>query len=204
MKEDTKNFYIEGFLPPETEELIKNEMERSFNSTKIEDIIKEREEDLRLIDESFKAIDTDIKTVNKSRKEITYSLCIAIIYISVLKILKSIINDFELVEELDKLINKISSAYNEIISQKEVMIVVRDAYKKLKSLEIYECNGDISDLLVLMYEKNRIIHSEVINEVRMTTSRIKGFNTSKVENKELLEINSKIDKSLKRLGLIKE
>lgn len=204
MKEDTKNFYIEGFLPPEAEELIKNEMERNFNSTKIEDIIKEREEDLHLIDESFKAIDTDIKTVNKSRKEITYSLCIAIIYISVLKILKSIINDFELVEELDKLINKISSAYNEIISQKEVMIVVRDAYKKLKSLEIYECNGDISDLLVLMYEKNRIIHSEVINEVRMTTSRIKGFNTSKVENKELLEINSKIDKSLKRLGLIKE
>ena len=204
MKEDTKNFYIEGFLPPEAEELIKNEMERNFNSTKIEDIIKEREEDLHLIDESFKAIDTDIKTVNKSRKEITYSLCIAIIYISVLKILKSIINDFELVEELDKLINKISSAYNEIISQKEVMIVVRDAYKKLKSLEIYECNGDISDLLVLMYKKNRIIHSEVINEVRMTTSRIKGFNTSKVENKELLEINSKIDKSLKRLGLIKE
>ena len=55
-----------------------------------------------------------------------------------------------------------------------------------------------------MYEKNRIIHSDVLNEIRMTTSRIKGFSTSKVENKELAEINSKIDKSLTRLGLVKE
>lgn len=204
MKENTENFYIEGFLPQDAEELIKKEIERNSSSTKIEDIIKEREEDLHLIDESFKAIDTDFKTVNKTRKEITYSLCISIIYISVLKILKSMMNDFELVEELDKLIDKISSAYKEIISQREVMIIVREAYKRLKSLEIYECNGDISDLLVLMYEKNRIIHSDVLNEIRMTTSRIKGFNTSKGENKELTEINSKIDKSLTRLGLVKE
>ena len=157
MKENTENFYIEGFLPQDAEELIKKEIERNSSSTKIEDIIKEREEDLHLIDESFKAIDTDFKIVNKTRKEITYSLCISIIYISVLKILKSMMNDFELVEELDKLIDKISSAYKEIISQREVMIIVREAYKRLKSLEIYECNGDISDLLVLMYEKNRII-----------------------------------------------
>ena len=107
MKEDTENFYIEGFLPQDAEELIKKEIERNSSSTKIEDIIKEREEDLRLIDESFKAIDTDFKTVNKTRKEITYSLCISIIYISVLKILKSMMNDFELVEELDKIIYKI-------------------------------------------------------------------------------------------------
>lgn len=204
MKENTENFYIEGFLPQDAEELIKKEIERNSSSTKIEDIIKEREEDLHLIDESFKAIDTDFKIVDKTRKEITYSLCISIIYISVLKILKSMMNDFELVEELDKLIDKISSAYKEIISQREVMIIVREAYKRLKSLEIYECNGDISDLLVLMYEKNRIIHSDVLNEIRMTTSRIKGFSTSKVENKELAEINSKIDKSLTRLGLVKE
>ena len=204
MKENTENFYIEGFLPQDAEELIKKEIERNSSSTKIEDIIKEREEDLHLIDESFKAIDTDFKIVDKTRKEITYSLCISIIYISVLKILKSMMNDFELVEELDKLIDKISSAYKEIISQREVMIIVREAYKRLKSLEIYECNGDISDLLVLMYEKNRIIHSDVLNEIRMTTSRIKGFSTSNGENKELAEINSKIDKSLTRLGLVKE
>lgn len=204
MKEDIENFYIEGFLPPESEELIKKEMERNLSSTKIEDIIKEREEDLRLINDSFKAIDTDFKTVNKTRKEITYSLCISIIYISVLKLLKYMMNDFELVEELDKLINKISSAYKEIISQREVMIIVKEAYMRLKSLEIYECNGDISDLLVLMYEKDRIIHSDVLNEIRMTTSRINGFNTSKGINKELDEINSKIDKSLTRLGLVKE
>ena len=204
MKENTENFYIEGFLPQDAEELIKKEIERNSSSTKIEDIIKEREEDLHLIDESFKAIDTDFKIVDKTRKEITYSLCISIIYISVLKILKSMMNDFELVEELDKLIDKISSAYKEIISQREVMIIVREAYKRLKSLEIYECNGDISDLLVLMYEKNLIIHSDVLNEIRMTTSRIKGFSTSKGENKELAEINSKIDKSLTRLGLVKE
>ena len=204
MKENTENFYIEGFLPQDAEELIKKEIERNSSSTKIEDIIKEREEDLHLIDESFKAIDTDFKIVDKTRKEITYSLCISIIYISVLKILKSMMNDFELVEELDKLIDKISSAYKEIISQREVMIIVREAYKRLKSLEIYECNGDISDLLVLMYEKNRIIHSDVLNEIRMTTSRIKGISTSKGENKELAEINSKIDKSLTRLGLVKE
>lgn len=204
MKEDIENFYIEGFLPPESEELIKKEMERNLSSTKIEDIIKEREEDLRLINDSFKAIDTDFKTVSKTRKEITYSLCISIIYISVLKLLKYMMNDFELVEELDKLINKISSAYKEIISQREVMIIVKDAYMRLKSLEIYECNGDISDLLVLMYEKDKIIHSDVLNEIRMTTSRINGFNTSKGINKELDEINSKIDKSLTRLGLVKE
>ena len=81
MKENTENFYIEGFLPQDAE--------RNSSSTKIEDIIKEREEDLHLIDESFKAIDTDFKIVDKTRKEITYSLCISIIYISVLQILKS-------------------------------------------------------------------------------------------------------------------
>ena len=43
MKENTENCYIEGFLPQDAEELIKKEIERNSSSTKIEDIIKERE-----------------------------------------------------------------------------------------------------------------------------------------------------------------
>lgn len=203
MKDTTEDYYIEGFLPQEAE-LIKKELEKSLNCTKIKDLIEERKLDLQLIDESFKTLDMDFKIVNKTRKEITYALCIAIIYINVLKIFKSILNDFELVEELDKLINKISSVYSEIISQKEVMIIVREAYKKLKNLEIYECNGDISDLLVLIYEKDKLLQSYVLNEIKMTTSRIKGFNTYRTENKELDEINNKIEKTLHRLGLVKE
>lgn len=204
MKEINEDYYIEAFLPKEAEEFIKKELEKSFNSTKIEDIIKEREEDLHLIDESFKALDTDFKTTNKTRKEIATSLCIAIIHINILKIFEFIFNDFELVDELDKLIGKVSNAYSEIISQKEVMIIVREAYKKLKSLEIYECNGDISDLLALMQEKDELLYDDILSEIRLTSSRVKGFNTYKKENKELDEINEKIEKKLHRLGLSKE
>ena len=34
MKENTENFYIEGFLPQDAEELIKKEIERNSSSTK--------------------------------------------------------------------------------------------------------------------------------------------------------------------------
>ena len=183
----------------ELNEYIKNELNKTYT---VKEVIEERIKEEESIKESFNTLWNNYNTVKKVRDLSIYNLRNAKYKIILLNLFLLLFRN-DVKSEIDKIINVINNANNELIDEKELLILIRDALKELQKHKAINANYEMSNLLSCLYDKNVAIYKSVCEDISNSTAIIKGFNIPSVNKykDEIDDLNYEINESVKKLGL---
>ncbi len=191
----------ENFDYDELKEMVMSELNKTYT---IEEALKEKEEELKVINESFEVLWNNFHSVKDMRKEAINNL-ITVKYKLILSNLLLMIIRYSVTEEVNNIINTINSAVYELKDERQILDLIEVSITKLQNQYAYSCNYELSNLLSLLYDKNTAIYNGVCDSVNASAARIRGINTQE-SNRYLLEkesIDEQINESTIKLGLKK-
>ena len=83
------------------------------------------------------------------------------------------------------------------------MRVLEKAFKSLTKYNVYEKMYDITDLLVLYYERSQLKEKLLTTKINVLSARVRGFNmqSHSSEEKDIEEKSSEIKRLTMKLGL---
>ena len=177
-----------------------NELVNSITS--VDDAIKDKEEENKLLKESFNNVKNLYKDVSNVRKMIIDQLNLSKLKLQLVKLYSILINS-GYIDILNLELNKINETNYEFKSQKNLLIAIKDSIKKLEQYNTGVCNYDISVLLSLIYDKDfKVI--EILNDYLKTCEyAMKGitYYGNKRLDDDLEEINNQINTHTLKLGI---
>ena len=184
-------------------ELLKNEVINQMNTTfSIDEALEINDVRIKNIKENFKQTWENYHIVDDTRKNYVNKINITRFQMFFSFFLSSLINN-DIGLEVDSLINKLKSSSLEINKQKEILILIKKALKKLEKNLVVDCNYDICELLELLYQKENILFNQVIHYIKISSAKISRINIipSDKNIKDLDDINELIDMYVLKLGL---
>ncbi len=190
----------ENFDYEELREFVKQEMEKTYT---VEEALKEREEEEKLINDSFDALWQNYHAVEEIRHEALKNLR-GVKYRVILSNLLWLLIRYDVKEEVELVIELMNRATNEIKDQKDMLNAINVSIQKLQAHMTYNCNYELAKLLSYIYDKNVMIYDSVCTEMSATASRISGFSTQTPDYESKKQsLDDKIDESMLKLGLKK-
>lgn len=180
-------------------EAIQNELNKSYS---IEEALKEKENENKLINDSFESLWESYNAVNTVRVEEIKKMTTFKYKIILRNLLLMMVRDdtyFQIVE----FIKLLDEATLELKDEKKLLLLIKEAIQKLQSQKVCNCNYDLSILLSLLFDKNIAIFKDNRNEAHACASRINGISTQSTtkykDEKEILD--KEIDKLVLKLGI---
>lgn len=190
----------EDYNYKEIEEMIIAEMGKTYT---IEEALKEREDEEKLVKDSFDSLWKNYNAVEKIRHDAIKNMR-EVKYKIILSNLLWLLIRYDVQEEINIVIDLMSKATNEIKDQKEILKIIKETIQKLQAHMAYTCNYDLAMLLSYIYDKNVLIYDEVSKEMNASASRIRGFGTQTPDySDKKQELDEKINDSIIKLGLKK-
>ena len=183
-------------------ELFKQIFSQMEKISNIDEALQAHSVEEAMIKDSFNNVWNNYNLVSDNRKKALKALFILRLQLFFSFFIRSIINN-DIGLEVDSLIDKIKASSLKIKNQKELLILIKKALKKLESKLIYDCNYDINELLELLYIEDFIIIkivSEEINRFETRMNRIAIYPSQRY-NDDLNKIEEQIDEYAKSLGL---
>ncbi len=170
----------------------------------LEEVIAQREEDLKILEESFQVTEENIRNVKATRKNAARVLRRARIHIELLKLLSMVLVNEEALFELKQLIEQLKLSKQALDKDQETLTDIEIAYYRLKKLNTADLNYDICDILQKLFEKSVEIYKETIKQMHMANSKMHGFTVIEVSSKTVAELDEFIDTRMSVLGLNKK
>ena len=170
----------------------------------LEEVIAQREEDLKILEESFQVTEENIKNVKATRKNAARVLSRARIHIALLKLLSMVLVNEEALFELKQLIEQLKLSKQALDKDQETLTDIEIAYYRLKKLNTADLNYDICDILQKLFEKSVEIYKQTIKQMNMSATRMNGINVIAGDSKKVEELDSYIDGRMLTLGLNKK
>ena len=170
----------------------------------LEEVIAQREEDLKILEESFQVTEENIKNVKATRKNAARVLRRARIHIELLKLLSMVLVNEEALFELKQLIEQLKLSKQALDKDQETLTDIEIAYYRLKKLNTADLNYDICDILQKLFEKSVEIYKQTIKQMNMSATRMNGINVIAGDSKKVEELDSYIDGRMLTLGLNKK
>lgn len=188
-----------------SEEEIAEAVKSALTSTyTIDELIQEKREEQALINLNFDVTSGNLKQVNNNRKTLIKRIINAR-NITVLATFLIQIIDNNVYYEIERLTKNINNNVNKLKSEKELLITLKKSLQELKKYNSCDCNYDINELLVLLNDKNGLIYDIVIDEIKNTSTRIKGFDiiSSTANEEKLKDLENDINNVTLKLGINK-
>lgn len=170
----------------------------------LEEVIAQREEDLKILEESFQVTEENIRNVKATRKNAARVLRRARIHIELLKLLSMVLVNEEALFELKQLIEQLKLSKQALDKDQETLTDIEIAYYRLKKLNTADLNYDICDILQKLFEKSVEIYKQTIKQMNMSATRMNGINVIAGDSKKVEELDSYIDGRMLTLGLDKK
>lgn len=170
----------------------------------LEEVIAQREEDLKILEESFQVTEENIKNVKATRKNAARVLRRARIHIELLKLLSMVLVNEDALFELKQLIEQLKLSKHALDKDQETLTDIEIAYYRLKKLNTADLNYDICDILQKLFEKSVEIYKQTIKQMNMSATRMNGINVIAGDSKKVEELDSYIDGRMLTLGLNKK
>ena len=197
---------MEEFDMKELADLIRSEIEKTYT---IEEAIKEKQDENKLIKDSFDSLWNEYNTANSVRKEEIKNLTLFKYRYLIIK-QRYLIRNFLLMVirndayyQISDLMKIVDSSNTELKNEKEFLILVRDTIKKLQLNNASNCNYDLSLLLSYLFEKYVLIYNYTSGEILACNSRLNGISTqgSSKYVDEKKELDDKINDIVLKLEL---
>jgi tetratricopeptide (TPR) repeat protein len=170
----------------------------------LEEVIAQREEDLKILEESFQVTEENIRNVKATRKNAARVLRRARIHIELLKLLSMVLVNEDALFELKQLIEQLKLSKQALDKDQETLTDIEIAYYRLKKLNTADLNYDICDILQKLFEKSVEIYKQTIKQMNMSATRMNGINVIAGDSKKVEELDSYIDGRMLTLGLNKK
>lgn len=105
--------------------------------------------------------------------------------------------------EFDVIIDDMKLYIKELKTDLKFLRVLEKAFKSLTKYNVYEKMYDITDLLVLYYERSQLKEKLLTTKINVLSARVKGFNmqSHSSEEKDIEEKSSEIKRLTMELGL---
>lgn len=176
----------------------------SLKDHTIEEALKIKEEQDKVIKESFDITWEHYNSVEDQRKEMLKSIATIKFRFVFLELLCNIIN-YNALCEISYLQDVISHSRMELKDQKKLLSIIKENIEKLQRNDIVECNYNLCELLSKIYEKDQMLFNDLIREMEISTAAIKGISITYSDSKKdaIKELNNEIDNDIKVLGLCK-
>ena len=189
----------ENEIPDELRELVLDALK---NSSSIDYAIKERENEKRLIEDSFNVVKTNYQTASIDRVTNLLTLKYLIINVKLSKIKLYIMQEegYKLFNELE---NRLKDNLEEYKNLKSILKLIKNAIKRLEEIEAIMCLSELNELLSQIIEKENLILKYSADLATKYSIRLNGIDVTsnnKMES-ELEKLDEDILNSIKTLNL---
>ena len=170
----------------------------------IQELIDLKKECSKNIADSFEALDSIYSSTESNRKTVVNKLRTkgALIYLRYF--IRSVFNT-DLSIEIENLVGKLFANAKTAEEEKELLVVIKRSVDELRRYEITEFNSRISQILMLLFEKNTLLLKQGLNYIHTTNSRMKRLDVIEgtMEADKIQKIDREVDSMMLKLGLKK-
>lgn len=170
----------------------------------IQELIDLKKENSKSVLDSFEALDTIYSSTESTRKVVVNKLRTKGTLIYLRYFIRSVFNT-DLSLEIENLVGKLFANAKTAEEEKELLVVIKKSIDELKRYEISEFNPRISNILMLLFEKNTLLLKQAQNYINTTNSRMKRLDVIEgtMEADRIQKIDEEVDSMILKLGLKK-
>lgn len=192
-----------------TDEEIKGEelkrlIEEALSKTEtIEEILKAKEEELKETKAIYKELRSDFRKTREILKELIMRIRFSSIVLRIEQSGSVLFGSCVDPSEFDAIIDDMKLCTKELKADLKFLKVLEKAFKSLTKYNVYEKMYDITDLLVLYYERSQLKEKLLTTKINVLSARVRGFNmqSHSSEEKDIEEKSSEIKRLTMELGL---
>lgn len=192
-----------------TDEEIKGEelkrlIEEALSKTEtIEEILKAKEEELKETKAIYKELRSDFRKTREILKELIMRIRFSSIVLRIEQSGSVLFGSCVDSSEFDVIIDDMKLCTKELKADLKFLRVLEKAFKSLTKYNVYEKMYDITDLLVLYYERSQLKEKLLTTKINVLSARVKGINmqSHSSEEKDIEEKSSEIKRLTMELGL---
>ena len=192
-----------------TDEEIKGEelkrlIDEALSKTEtIEEILKAKEEELKETKAIYKELRSDFKKTREILKELIMRIRFSSIVLRIEQSGSVLFGSCVDLSEFDVIIDDMKLCIKELKADLKFLRVLEKAFKSLTKYNVYEKMYDITDLLVLYYERSQLKEKLLTTKINVLSARVRGFNmqSHSSEEKDIEEKSSEIKRLTMELGL---
>lgn len=192
-----------------TDEEIKGEelkrlIEEALSKTEtIEEILKAKEEELKETKAIYKELKNDFRKTREILKELIMRIRFSSIVLRIEQSGSVLFGSCVDPSEFDAIIDDMKLCIKELKADLKFLRVLEKAFKSLTKYNVYEKMYDITDLLVLYYERSQLKEKLLTTKINVLSARVRGFNmqSHSSEEKDIEEKSSEIKRLTMELGL---
>lgn len=192
-----------------TDEEIKGEelkrlIDEALSKTEtIEEILKAKEEELKETKAIYKELRSDFKKTREILKELIMRIRFSSIVLRIEQSGSVLFGSCVDSSEFDVIIDDMKLCIKELKADLKFLRVLEKAFKSLTKYNVYEKMYDITDLLVLYYERSQLKEKLLTTKINVLSARVRGFNmqSHSSEEKDIEEKSSEIKRLTMELGL---
>ena len=192
-----------------TDEEIKGEelkrlIEEALSKTEtIEEILKAKEEELKETKLIYKELRSDFRKTREILKELIMRIRFSSIVLRIEQSGSVLFGSCVDLSECGVIIDDMKLCIKELKADLKFLRVLEKAFKSLTKYNVYEKMYDITDLLVLYYERSQLKEKLLTTKINVLSARVKGINmqSHSSEEKDIEEKSSEIMRLTMELGL---
>lgn len=192
-----------------TDEEIKGEelkrlIDEALSKTEtIEEILKAKEEELKETKLIYKELKNDFRKTREILKELIMRIRFSSIVLRIEQSGSVLFGSCVDSSEFDVIIDDMKLYIKELKTDLKFLKVLEKAFKSLTKYNVYEKMYDITDLLVLYYERSQLKEKLLTTKINILSARVRGFNmqSHSSEENDIEEKNSEIKRLTMELGL---
>lgn len=185
-------------------ETLKKLIDEALNKTEtIEEILKAKEEELKETKAIYKELRSDFRKTREILKELIMRIRFSSIALRIEQSGSVLFGSCVDPSEFDAIIDDMKLCIKELKADLKFLRVLEKAFKSLTKYNVYEKMYDITDLLVLYYERSQLKEKLLTTKINILSARVRGFNmqSHSSEEKDIEEKNSEIMRLTMELGL---
>ena len=192
-----------------TDEEIKGEelkrlIDEALSKTEtIEEILKAKEEELKETKLIYKELKNDFRKTREILKELIMRIRFSSIVLRIEQSGSVLFGSCVDPSEFDVIIDDMKLYIKELKTDLKFLKVLEKAFKSLTKYNIYEKMYDITDLLILYYERSQLREKILTTKINTLSARVRGINMqpNNREEKDIEEKDSEIKRLTMELGL---
>lgn len=186
------------------EEELKRLIDEALNKTEtIEEILKAKEEELKETKLIYKELKNDFRKTREILKELIMRIRFSSIILRIEQSGSVLFGSCVDPSEFDVIIDDMKLYIKELKTDLKFLKVLEKAFKSLTKYNVYEKMYDITDLLVLYYERSQLREKILTTKINTLSARVRGINMqpNNREEKDIEEKDSEIKRLTMELGL---
>ena len=185
-------------------EELKRLIDEALNKTEtIEEILKAKEEELKETKLIYKELKNDFRKTREILKELIMRIRFSSIILRIEQSGSVLFGSCVDPSEFDVIIDDMKLYIKELKTDLKFLKVLEKAFKSLTKYNVYEKMYDITDLLVLYYERSQLKEKLLTTKINILSARVRGINMqpNNREEKDIEEKDSEIKRLTMELGL---